>query len=42
MKIPYLDLSVTDQGIKSELLNSIEKVLTHGRIILGPEVDECP
>ena len=39
-KIPFLDLSVKDPQFKEELLNSVNKVLTHGRIVLGPEVDE--
>ena len=40
MKIPYLNLAVKNQSLKSKLLNSIEKVFDHGRIILGPEVDQ--
>tara|TARA_Y100000590_G_scaffold470269_1_gene663214 strand:- start:16655 stop:18694 length:2040 start_codon:yes stop_codon:yes gene_type:complete len=39
-KIPFRDLSVTDSKIKKELLNTVDKVLTHGRIINGPEVSE--
>lgn len=39
MKIPYRDLSVKDRHLKQELLQAIEKVLSHGRIILGPEVE---
>lgn len=37
MKIPYRDLSVKDSKLRSELLDSVEKVLIHGRFILGPE-----
>lgn len=40
MKIPYLNLAVNDSELKKELLLGIEKVLTHGRLILGPEVRE--
>ena len=40
MKIPYLNLAVSDPVIKKELLSSVKKVLSHGRIILGPEVEE--
>ncbi len=40
MKIPYLDLSVKDPVLKSELLQAVDKVLSHGRISLGPEVDQ--
>ncbi len=40
MKVPFLDLSISDQKLKSELLSAVEKVLSHGKIILGPEVQE--
>ena len=40
MKIPYMDLSVKDQTQKTAYLKAIEKVFDHGRIILGPEVQE--
>ena len=40
MKVNYLDLSVTDPGLKEELLGVVEKVFEHGRVILGPEVEE--
>lgn len=40
MKIPYLDLSVSDLKFKDELLHAVDKVLSHGRIILGPEVED--
>jgi len=40
MKVRYRDLSVEDSAIKSELLEAVDKVLTHGQIILGPEVKE--
>ena len=40
MKIPYRDLSVKDPTLKTELLQSVDRVLSHGRTILGPEVDE--
>ena len=40
MKIPYLDLSINDLKFKDELLNAVDRVLSHGRIILGPEVVE--
>ena len=39
MKIPYLDLSVRDQELKADLLAAVDGVLTHGRIVLGPEVE---
>ena len=40
MKVRYRDLSVSDPKIKKELLNAVDKVLTHGKILLGPEVKE--
>ena len=40
MKIPFLDLSVNDPVLKAELLHAVDTVLTHGRIVLGPEVSE--
>ncbi len=39
MRIPFLNLTVTNQVYKNELLKSIENVFDHGRIILGPEVE---
>ena len=38
--IPYRNLGVTNPKIKKELLDSVDKVLKHGRLILGPEVKE--
>jgi len=40
MKIPYLDLRVKSPDIKKQLLQAVDNILTHGRIILGPEVGE--
>ena len=40
MHIPFFDLRVTDLALKKDLLNSIEGVLNHGRILFGPEVQE--
>ena len=40
MKVPYLDLRVVNQGHKKALLKRFERVLDHGRIINGPEVEE--
>lgn len=38
-KVPFLDLRLGDEA-RSELLNVIGRVLAHGRIVLGPEVQE--
>lgn len=40
MEIPYLNLSVQDDSRRRELLDAVETVLLHGRLILGPEVEE--
>ena len=40
MQVRYLDLSVKDPALKGELLAAVERVLDHGQIILGPEVEE--
>ena len=36
--IRFRDLSVFDPTLKSELLEAVDRVLTHGQIMLGPEV----
>lgn len=38
MRVPFLDLRVTDPDLKAEMLRGIEAVLDHGRVLLGPEV----
>lgn len=40
MKVPFLDLRVIDQEERAELLAAVDTVLCHGRIVLGPEVQE--
>jgi hypothetical protein len=40
MNVPFFDLRVTDAIQRNELLKSVEGVLKHGRILLGPEVIE--
>ena len=40
MNIPFLDLSVRDSVLKEELLQAVDRVLSHGRIVLGPEVSQ--
>ena len=40
MNVPFFDLRVTDTVLRNELLKSVECVLKHGRILLGPEVTE--
>ena len=36
----FIDLAAQQQRIKSEIDANIQKVLTHGKYILGPEVTE--
>lgn len=40
IRVPFLDLRVQDDEERTALLAAIEGVLKHGRIILGPEVEE--
>lgn len=40
VKVPYINLVLQHQNIKSELLEAFQKVLKHGNFILGPEVFE--
>ncbi len=40
MNIPYRDLRVKDEGLRQKLLQAVEKVLSSGRIMFGPEVEE--
>jgi dTDP-4-amino-4,6-dideoxygalactose transaminase len=39
MKVPFLDLRVTDPAERAELLDAVATVLDHGRIVMGPEVE---
>lgn len=39
-RVPFLDLSVDDKNEREAILAAIETVLRHGRLILGPEVQE--
>lgn len=39
-KIRFRDLSVSDPIMKEELLNAVDRVLTHGQLIMGEEVEE--
>jgi dTDP-4-amino-4,6-dideoxygalactose transaminase len=40
MQIPIFNLKVTDPKLKEELVVAFEKVISHGKLILGPEVEE--
>ena len=39
MKVPFLDLKVSEKAVRRELLDAVDAVLEHGRIVLGPEVE---
>ena len=39
MKVPFLNLSITNQDEKKLLINSITKVLDHGKLVMGPEIE---
>ncbi len=38
IKVPYLDLRVTDNEQRQALLDAVARVFDHGRMIMGPEV----
>ena len=40
MKVAYLDLRIKCPDRKKKLLQAVDVVLTHGRIVLGPEVGQ--
>jgi dTDP-4-amino-4,6-dideoxygalactose transaminase len=37
--VPYVHLEISESNYKRELLAAVERVLSHGKYILGPEVD---
>ncbi len=39
MKVPFLDLRVTDPNEKQQLLAAVESVLDHGRMVMGSEIE---
>ena len=38
--VRFRDLSVSDEALRAELLDAVDRVLAHGQILLGPEVAE--
>lgn len=40
VKVRFLDLSIRDANYKARLLAAVERVMDHGRFILGPEIDQ--
>ena len=39
-RVPFLDLRVTDPDARCELLGAVDAVLVHGRLVMGPEVEQ--
>ena len=39
-RVPFLDLRVLDPEERQDILDAVARVLDHGRILLGPEVEE--
>lgn len=40
MKIPFLSLSIPDRTERENLLKAVDKVLAHGQLINGPELEQ--
>ncbi len=40
VRVRFLDLSIRDANYKAQLLAAVERVMDHGRFILGPEIDQ--
>jgi dTDP-4-amino-4,6-dideoxygalactose transaminase len=40
MRVPIFDLRVTDSQLKDDLMIAFEKVIDHGKLFMGPEVEE--
>ena len=40
MRIPIFDLRVDEPDLKAELMGAFSRVLDHGRLFMGPEVEE--
>ena len=38
--VPFRDLRVTDPVLKQRLLSAVDKVLSHGPLLMGPEVEQ--
>ena len=39
-RVPFNDLAIADPAIRARYLSAIERVMSHGCILLGPEVDD--
>jgi dTDP-4-amino-4,6-dideoxygalactose transaminase len=40
MRVPYVDLAEQNGRLRAELLEAFDRVLSHGQLVLGPEVAE--
>lgn len=39
-RVPFLDLRITDAGERQVLLQAIDTVFQHGRLVMGPELEQ--
>ena len=39
IRVPFLDLSIHDVKEREQLLEVMERVLSHGRLVMGPEIE---
>ena len=39
VRVPFLDLRVTETAEHKSLMQAVEQVLNHGRLVMGPEID---
>ena len=39
MNVRFLDLSVTDQRTRSKLHETLDRVMDHGYLVMGPEIE---
>ncbi len=39
IQVPFLDLRVHDEDERARLLGAMERMLTHGRMVMGPEIE---
>lgn len=40
MSVPYVDLGLQNVRLQEQILSAVERVIRHGRFVLGPEVEE--
>lgn len=40
IRVPFLDLAITDDSERGNLLQTMDDVLQHGRLVMGPEIEQ--